>query len=105
MTRVEFEAVRLGFCADLTRGPFRSSRACRKDHMMPTTVIENRKIAQRHRARGKQSAFRRHSEESGTDEVQLLRQQVMHLRSTVAEQEEKIAFLKDMLAERWFEAE
>lgn len=42
--------------------------------------------------------------ETATDELVLLRRQIMDLRATVLEQEESISFLRDLLAQRWFDA-
>lgn len=41
---------------------------------------------------------------SAPDELVLLRRQIMDLRATVLEQEESISFLRDLLAQRWFDA-
>lgn len=71
--------------------------------MMPTAT--KRKTITRHNGRGKQSTFRRHTETPAPDEVQQLREQILHLRSTVTEQEESIEFLRDLLSQRWFDAE
>lgn len=70
---------------------------------MSTTT--KRKTVSRHKGRGKQSTFRRSAEGTPADEVQQLRQQIMHLRSTITEQEESIDFLRDLLSQRWFDAE
>jgi hypothetical protein len=73
--------------------------------MMPTTTVSKRTKSTRHKARGKQSTFRRATAPSANEEIQQLRDQIMHLRSTVTEQEESIAFLRDLLSQRWFDAE
>ena len=70
---------------------------------MSTTT--KRKPATRHTSRGKQSAFRRNTEGSPAEEIQQLRQQIMHLRSTIAEQETSIDFLRDLLSQRWFDVD
>ncbi len=73
--------------------------------MMPTTTVSKRTKPTRHKARGKQSSFRRSTAPSASEEIQQLRDQIMHLRSTVTEQEESIAFLRDLLSQRWFDAD
>ena len=70
---------------------------------MSTTT--KRKTATRHMGRGKQATFRRNTEESPAEEIQQLRQQIMHLRSTITEQETSIDFLRDLLSQRWFDVE
>ena len=71
--------------------------------MMSTTT--KRKIATSHKARGQQSTVRRNTESSPAEEIQQLRQQIMHLRSTITEQETSIEFLRDLLSQRWFDVE
>jgi hypothetical protein len=73
--------------------------------MMPTPTVSKRTKSTRHKARGTQSSFRRSTTPSANEEIQQLRDQIMHLRSTVTEQEESIAFLRDLLSQRWFDAE
>ncbi len=67
-----------------------------------TTTVSNRKSRALHKAREAHS-FRRATQESPGEEIQRLRQQIMGLRSAVTEQEETIAFLRDLLAQRWFD--
>ena len=70
---------------------------------MSTTT--KRKTATRHKGRAKQSTFRRSTEGSSAEEIQQLRQQIMHLRATVTEQETSIEFLRDLLSQRWFDVD
>ena len=72
--------------------------------MMPTTTVSKRTKSPRHKGRGNQTALRRGTTQPN-DEITQLRDQILHLRSTVTEQEESIAFLRDLLATRWFDAE
>jgi hypothetical protein len=73
--------------------------------MMPTTTVSKRTKSTRHKTRGKQSLLHRPTTPSASEEIQQLRDQIMHLRSTVTEQEESIAFLRDLLSQRWFDAD
>jgi len=73
--------------------------------MMPTTTVSRRSKRARHKARGQHAPFGATTSPSDHDEVVQLREQIMHLRSTVAEQEQSIAFLRDLLSQRWFDAD
>lgn len=73
--------------------------------MMPTPTISKRAKTARHKAGDNHAALRTADAPSRNDEIQQLRDQIMHLRSTVTEQERSIEFLRDLLSQRWFDAE
>ena len=77
---------------------------------MPTTRVSNRTTPARHRGRSKHATLRRaadtsNPQDSAAHEIQQLRDQIMHLRATVTEQEASIDFLRDLLSQRWFDGD